>query len=381
MAWVLVGLSLTFCFGDRDSDCPPLPPVVENVGPAKWEAGGRAPRLIPERAITLDSGGDGFVTKLRWMNVAYEGGRFYVADAVRGAGIAVYDSTGAYLRTVSSPFTSPIRGLIVERDGFWVKSDAEGAIVRLDTLGQELRRVATPRGLEQGDPVIIVGGLGVVEEGDRFRVYTTVFEDRGLDTYPKGRWVASFDAEGEVQDLFGCADPLYYQLYLPTLLWYDFTIVEDRLYLIEGALPQVRVFSLEGRALAVFAGGGGANFHQAYANLPQDATYARIDSLSILKTFTYGVERIHVSGYQAPVIGLAYQNRLESWLAAHPRSDNHTRHYLTLYSTDGDVLVRELPLPGRLLYASRAGQLVVNLDDTPDHRRFGIYRIALDAGS
>lgn len=331
--------------------------------------------------MRLDSSADGFVLKLRHWNVVHEDGRFYVADAVRGAGVTVFDALGSYLRTIPSVFErSPIMGLIVKDDGLWIRSDLESTIAKIDTLGREVRRIETTRGLGEGQPVIIMGGFDVLREGDRVRVYTSIYEDHELE-FGAGRRVAIYEDDGALLDVFVCLDPLYRDLFLPGYQLNDLSVIAGRVYVVEWALPQVRVFSLDGQPIETFARSGGAHFHQVRNALPTGATHAQLDSMFVGRSRAYAVDEIRVVGHDQPVVGVAYGHWTEEWLAVRPRSDNHSRHFFALYSTDGELLVREIPLPGRLLYVSSTGQLVVNLDDTPDRRRLGIYRIVLDAGS
>jgi len=380
---LLVPLGLLACGQGPEPDCPTREvPILESEGPPTWERGGREARLVLDREVRLDSSADGFIMKLRHGNVVHEDGRFYVADAVRGSGVTVFDSLGGYVKTIPSVFErSPIKGLIVEGDGLWIRSDYESTIARIDTLGREVRRIETTRGLGQGQPVIIAGGFDVLRKGDRARVYTSIFEDHEPFDFGAGRWIAVYGEKDTPVALFACPAPLYRELFIPSYQFKDLSVIAGRVYVVEWALPQVRVFSLDGEPIETFAGSGGAHFHQVRNALPTGATHAQLDSLFVERSRTYAVDEIRVAGHDQPVVGVAYGHWTEEWLAVRPRSDNHSRHYLALYSTDGELLLREIPLPGRLMYVSTTGQLVVNLDDTPDRRRLGIYRIVLDAGS
>lgn len=366
-----LGVLTAGCSGSTAPGTAALPTVT----PGSWVQSGDSVGLSPLVIANLESRGDAFVSKILPGNVAYRRSRFYVADLMRGAGINVYDSTGGFLyRIAGSELRSrEIFGLWVDDRGIWIRDFRRPSILTIDTLGVAVERVSTSR--TPGASVVTPGGLAVLDGPDGRVIFSSIFENNGLEGVGRSHLVGRYDSLGTMQARFARRSPIYEQLLLSSYIFSYFSIEGDRLYLAESALPRVRVYTTRGDSVASFGFVGG-HYRGIAEGLPLETSTAWLDSLFTKFSYVNGVHVIrNVTGHNEPVVALSYQNYGEEWLSTMPRISTNTDNYVTLFSLEGDVLVAGLDLPGVLLGVAPDGLLLINLDDTPDRRQIGLYRL------
>ena len=328
-----------------------------------------------QKKVNLQSDGAGFIQSL--LALKFKHNRFYALDRI-GAGIAVFDHRGRHVRTIQvAPEIGPERlltELFVMDDGrIYVKDERLHAIFCLDRTGENLTTIYSP---DQGrdSPTITLGGLSVVKTDSGDLIYTTIFNNLPRKEYLENSFlVAAFDHNGNPLFQFAKHSPIYSRYNLINFHVSTFTVWEDELYFLESASHKVRIYSLTGQLKRAF---GEYGYHQRIPNkrLRPNATLEDVKSFIVEYSAFDGVYIL--SGMQAfkpYIIAVTYRNPRKVADGA-----SGSDYFLMLYRSDGELLVNDIKLPGRIFDVVETDEralLLVNIDNNPTHRVVGFFTL------
>ncbi len=346
----------------------------------KWLEQGLNVHLKKVKEVRLDTAGDGFMISLTGLVHRNDG---YYAIGGTIPEIIIYDSTGAYLKTIrvnpSPAGLCSYRDIAMSPNGtIFIKDIEASEILEVDLNGDVHKRFATS---ENDSNQIAFGGLEVVETSTQTMIFSTIFQ--WLDPseiLTKTLMVGHFDQNGKLTQRFANHDPLYAEYNLLQFQPSTFTIYKDRLYLIEEALPFVRVYSLNGELVNRF---GEYGMHQRplrkmTTNISPEEQYARgfnytrYDAVEILPK---------VLGHDDALLAVTYHNLDPSEENIKRSVGLQSESYLMVYSLEGELLVNDLQLPGfgYLLDVNEDSDLIILLNYESENRLLGHFRLAVEA--
>jgi hypothetical protein len=360
-----------------------------------WQKDGATVNLKKVREIKLEAKGDN--PEEEYFQAIFRKNHFYLIDS-SSPSIFVYDSSGAYLRAVA---VNPAPGdywayfdIGLTTQGNFLLKDAQTAeIQEIDSTGVVVskwsaRRLggAAAENAASGEDNICPFGLCVVEESGKRFLFSSIFpffdySNPLTNTYLVGR----FDENGRLTNKFAERSPVHARYTFDAFPFTTIFVAGDELFLLEFPVPTIRVFSFAGESKREF-GVWGAH-QRPLAPMParisgneqrhRTFNYSQYHRLKTLDFPGVSEKRLIVVSYMNPLPFDAEKSKQDGWT----ESDYHTygEHYLMLYTTSGELLVNDVPLPGMLIDLDDQGRLVLLLRDDPDDRRIGFYR--LEAGS
>jgi hypothetical protein len=346
----------------------------------KWLEQGLNVHLKKVKEVKLDTAGDGFMISLT--GLVHRNDRYYAIGGTIPE-IIVYDSTGAYLKTIRvNPSPSSLcsyRDITMSASGaLFIKDIQSSEILEVDLNGDVRRRFATS---SSDSNQIAYGGLEIVETPTQEMIFSTIFQ--WLDPSEiliKTLMVGQFDQDGKLTRRFANHDPLYDEYNLIQFQPSTFTSHENKLYLLEEALPFIRVYSLSGELISRF---GEYGMHQRpLRKMPTNISpeeqynrsfnYTRYDDVKIVSK---------VLNQNAAVLVVTYNNLEPSEENMKRSVGLQSESYLMVYSLEGELLVNDLPLPGfgYLLDVNENSDLIILLNLESENRLIGHFRLAVES--
>lgn len=337
-------------------------------------------QLQQKRKIRLDSEGQGFIQSL--FDLKFKNDRFYALDRL-GAAITLFDSSGTYLRSIP---VAPEAGadrllteLLVTNEGeIYVKDERLRTIFQLNSQGKVISKWHggdTPEAAQ-----ITVGGLVVVPSDSGRVLYTTIFTHLSSRNHLRDSFlIGAYDQEGSQLTQFAKHHPKYQKFNLINFFVSAFAIWQNELYLLESASHEIRVYSLVGELRRSF---GEPGYHQkvidrglkANPTLPETKafvlSYSAFDEIFVVP---------HLKPFSAPLIAVTYRTPIVS--ETDPTEATGSDYYLMLYEQNGNLLLNDLKLPGKLfdvVDSEDTPLFLINVDNTPVDRRVGLYSLQID---
>lgn len=372
LVWGFASLSLLQCTGDASV------PASETGGTedGAWGDSGLRPRLERVRQVRLESEAEGFIVRLHDKNFVFSDGEFFATDGLLGSGVLVFDSLGAFVDRIPTGDRSRILGLHPLGGGELLATDEQAhVLLRIHRDGMVDTVATSTRG--HGNPIVTVGGLDRIRHAGEDVVLVSIFDDYrgGEDHVTKSRLVGAFSDDGRLLSAFGRHSNEYRRNNWMSYWMSTFVARDDRIYLVESGLPNVRVYSAEGDSIGSFGVPG--RHYRAVGEIPDDATIEELSRIVAGYSSTVRIETVRTSPREEPVIAVFYKN-LRPGYFENERDARYTKTYAVLYDPDGRHLHADLELPGVLLDVTPDGTLVVNLDDDPTHRVIGLYRMVVE---
>ncbi len=325
--------------------------------------------------IRFDTSGMGFVESL--CDIKLYNNHFYIVDYAN-TGINIYQLNGKYEKTLNI-IPTPKKGcsyselLQTTRNTFLLKNYRQSEIIEFDSTGSIKKKY-----LENEEEIEIAPeGLDFLETKTGFQVYSGVFQwQKKLDdVLIKTLLVGRFDESGKLADQFIKHDPIYSKYNLLNFQPCFLKIFDNKLYLVEQALPYVRVFSLDGKQLFRF---GVPGLHMRPLKKRPEG---RMDTEKLLKYISNHTlyEKIliinRIRGYPNTFIGIFYYNPdlIED-------NDKETERYLMFYTPEGELLYNDLEIPGPVYQVTENSTFLILLDRNQSNLTAGLYELELTKG-
>ncbi|MCG8608292.1 hypothetical protein MJD09_25320 [bacterium] len=381
-------LSVTYAvIAACSSEQPPydgayLPEIGAARSQGTWQAHGVDVSLVRDREITLDTKGDGFI--IDFFDAVYRRDHFY-AIGTSIPEIVVYDSSGSYVQTiVVNPAPKGVCGFMdieMTPDGnVFIKNVSASEILELDVTGS-VQRVWTTKNPDGGEDVHFGPmGMQVVESPRGRYVFSEIFQWLDPKDFIQTPLIARFEENGQLTKQFAKHHPILEEYHLDAFQASNFVVVGTELFLIEFPLPNIRVYSFLGELKREF-GEWGAHQRPLLAmpaNLDGEKEWHR----SLDYTHYHKIEAVsNIPDVEAPLIAISYMNPKPYSEAVNNQErrnrDHYIKgdHYLMLYTISGELLMNDITLPGSFLDVDEEGRLVLLLEDDPENRRIGLYRL------
>jgi hypothetical protein len=220
--------------------------------------------------------------------------------------------------------------------------------------------------------------LEIVDTPSGALIFSTVYEEaiELSDFLAKTSIIGCFDRSGKLVRMFANHHPAIAEFGLFTLQASTFAIYGKEIYLVEEALPYIRVYSFDGLLKRSF--GAKSPRHRP---LEKEAPQASVkQAIEFINSHTRYVRAkvVTVRGYKRPLLIVYYTHALltEENLSRE-YYDVEREHYLAIYSLDGELLENDVQIPGELLDVDEKSNVVLLLSNRPDNRVIGLYSMAL----
>lgn len=324
------------------------------------------------KRIRFDTRGMGFIESLA--NIKLYNNNFYIVDHAN-KGINIYDFNGNYKKTLNL-VPAPKNGcsytelLQTTRNTFLLKNFRQSEIIEFDSTGTIIKKY-----IEDDEKVEIAPvGLDFLETKKGLQIYSGIFQwfQKLDDVLIKKLLVGKFDENGQLVDKFIKHDPIYAKYNLLRFQPCYFKILDNKLYLVEQALPYVRVFSLDGKQLFRF---GSPGFHM----LPlEKEPGGQMSSKKLNRYYSNhtAYENIFVlngiKGYPKTSIAIFYYN--PDYIDDNERE---TKCYLIFYTAEGELLYNDFEVPGPVHQVTENSSLLILLDENSSNLTVALYELEL----
>lgn len=367
----------------------------KNIQPGRWDQQGHAIDLKLLKSIQLDTSSAGFLTRV--VQLEYRKGYFYANDGINPE-IIVFDSTGKYVSTVQASITDRrcpscgFMGFVLTSEGNFVLKDVySSTLFEVDQYGRIVSRFS-PKTRGKRPIFLEMGSLVIFEESSERFIYSSIGQPSpqlmvrdkrptktDLDKFLRETaLVGRFNQSGELLSSFARHHPIYAEYGLTKFQISYFVIYEETIYLIEGALPYVYAYSLEGKLQRRFG-----NFGRHHRTLKKQPEFLNIrDAQDYYAEHTaYGLVGVieGIAGYDQPVLVVVYHNfHRDSYPAA--RDDDGI--FLMAYNLEGDLLLNDIrlneaALPGGIVGRYGKSHFLLLLDNTPGRLKIGVFSLQL----
>ncbi|MFX0141200.1 MAG: hypothetical protein ACFFDN_46605 [Candidatus Hodarchaeota archaeon] len=327
------------------------------------------------KRIKLDTSHEGFI--VLFGDIKLYQNNFYVVDRA-SSGINVYKLNGEYQKTINIT-PAPKKGcsysnlLQTNRKTFLLKNARQSEIIEFDSLGNVQKKF-----VENDEKVEIApDALDFIETETGLEVYSGIFQwqENLEDVLTKTLIVGKFDNDGKLVNQFIKHDPIYSKYNLFGFQPCCFKIWDNKLFLVEQALPYVRVFSLDGEPLYRF---GTTGLHmlpiekRPKGRMPIDRLHKFLSN----HTFYDDISFINkIKGYNKPLISIVYNNPdlIED-------NERETKFYLMLYTPDGEILYNDIEIPGPIFQITKDSNLLILLELAPGNFVVGLFQLEMVKG-
>ncbi|MCG8607348.1 hypothetical protein MJD09_20490 [bacterium] len=357
----------------------------KNIDPGLWFRQGKNATVLEKSIVTLNTNGRGFFVK--FADVKYRRNRYYILSSITPE-IQVFDSTGEYLRTIAieprpkAGFT--LTDFEVTNDlHIYVKACNTSIIYETDSTGTVLREYSPKLDNPDSKTALMYHGLQVSQSGPEKSVYSSVFQwlpgkfdaQRYMrETLNVGR----FNSDGHLVGEFAKNHPYYLRYNLRDFDVSTFVIFEHELFLLERALPIVRVFSLGGKFLRQFGEPGmhqkAITYHKNESKEQKEAYWRQHSTYYNLKILP------RLEGVAGAILAVAYFNPnpepTEGVELVHEINNN----FLILYTPAGELVANDLKLQGRLYDIDEESRLILLQNNDPGKMVFGTHEVVMSVG-
>ncbi len=330
------------------------------------------------RQVRLDTDGAGFM--LRFHNLVYRDKRFYAVGTAHPE-VYIYGESGNFLKTIAivpkpksgCSFLNIAKGM---NGNLWIKDIGSSEILEIDSVGQVVSRVSTQDMPEK--VAISPAGLEIVDTPTGALIFSTVYEEaiELSDFLAKTLIIGCFDKSGKLVRMFANHHPSVAEFGLFTLQASTFTIYDKEIYLLEEALPFIRVFSFNGELKRSF--GAKSSRHRRLEKETPQASVKQAVKFINSHTRYVRTKVVAIRGYEQPLLIVYYTHALLSEEnLSREYYDVEREHYLAIYTLVGELLENDVKIPGELLDVDDKSNLVLLLSNRPDNRVVGLYSMTL----
>ncbi len=335
-------------------------------------------RLNLIRQVRLDTDSAGFM--VRFHNLVYRDKRFYAVGTAHPE-VYVYAESGNFLKTIAitpqpksgCSFLNIARGM---NGKLWIKDIGSSEILEIDSAGQVVSRVSTRDMSEKIS--ISPAGLEIVDTPSGALIFSTVYEEaiELSDFLAKTSIIGCFDRSSKLVRMFANHHPAIAEFGLFTLQASTFAIYDKEIYLVEEALPYIRVYSFDGLLKRSF--GAKSPRHRPLEKETPQASVKQAVQFINSHTRYVRTKVVTVRGYERPLLIVYYTHALLSEEnLSREYYDVEREHYLAIYSLDGELLENDVQIPGELLDVDEKSNVVLLLSNRPDNRVIGLYSMTL----
>ena len=352
----------------------------ENIDRGKLFDDGYILEIKEVKRIKLDTSQEGFISSLT--DIKLYGNSFYAVDGMSPE-VLVFEINGEYKKTINIK-PAPKKGcfysnlLKTGRETFLLKNAKNSEIIEFDYLGQVQRKYFISDDKVKIYPV----GLDFIETNMGLEVYSATYQnfdeefdrlsDRINYALKNTLLVGKFDENGTLVAMFIKHNPIYSEYSLSKFQPVYFKIWDNKLFLIEQALPFIRIFTLDGKLIHSF-GTPGLHMKPIEKQPRKRLGVNGTNKFYSKHTAFDGIEIIgKIRNLNYPVIAIEYFNPVYK-----ENGENEISLYLMLYSEDGELLYNDIEIPGALYQITENSRLLIVLDHSPDNLVIGLFELLL----